>query len=96
MWERFTGKYIVGALHREVYCASADWMDRNLHLRVETCFPIEDKSLRKRVIKQGLMLYLEDNTQTWDMQPDGSYVRLVPPSTDARVSAQLQLLQELT
>ena len=32
----------------KVYCASADWMGRNLFSRIETCFPIEDKKLRKQ------------------------------------------------
>ena len=79
----------------QVYCASADWMDRNLHLRVETCFPILEKSLRKKVIRQGLMIYLDDNTQSWDMQSDGSYLRL-KAGHESPVTAQLQLLNELT
>ncbi len=28
----------------KVYCASADWMERNLFSRIETCFPIENKN----------------------------------------------------
>ena len=38
-----------------LYCASADWMPRNLFHRVEACFPIEEKRPRDQVIKFGLM-----------------------------------------
>ena len=30
------------------YCASADWMSRNLRRRVEACFPILDKATKRR------------------------------------------------
>ena len=59
----------------EVYCASADWMERNLFQRVETCFPLEDAEIRARVI-ENLHLYLRDNTQAWLLQRDGSYQRV--------------------
>ncbi len=57
----------------KVYLSSADWMDRNFFRRIETCFPVLDAKLRKRVIDEGLKPYLADDTQAWDMQPDGSY-----------------------
>jgi len=59
----------------DVYLASADWMDRNFFRRIETCFPVLDPKLRKRVINEGLKAYLKDNGKTWEMQPDGSYRR---------------------
>ncbi len=77
----------------EVYGASADWMERNLFHRVETCFPIEAKKLRDRVIGD-LELYLRDNTQAWLLQPDGSYV-LAQPGEEEPVSAQQTLLENL-
>ena len=42
--------------------SSADWMERNLDMRVETCFPVEGKKLVQRV-KKELETYLTDNTQ---------------------------------
>jgi polyphosphate kinase len=78
----------------EVFCASADWMDRNFFRRVEVAFPIEDKVLKARVVKEGLQSYLADNTQAWELQADGSYKRLVPEGGEA-VSAQVGLLKEL-
>jgi len=79
----------------EVYCASADWMDRNFFRRVEVVFPIEDKALRGRVLKEALGRYLADNTQAWELQPDGSYTRLTSDGAEP-VSAQATLLKELT
>ncbi len=57
----------------EVYCASADLMERNLYKRVETCFPITAKKLAQRVIND-LETYLLDNCQSWMLQTDGSYL----------------------
>ena len=78
----------------ELYCSSADWMERNLFRRVESCFPIEDKVLRERILGE-LELYLTDNTQAWVLQNDGSYVRETP-GDKAPVCAQLDLLREIT
>ena len=78
----------------DVYCASADWMDRNFFRRVEAVFPIEDKALHARVVKEALYTYLADNTQAWVLQPDGRYLRLAPDGAEP-VSAQATLLREL-
>lgn len=59
----------------QVYLSSADWMDRNFFRRIETCFPVLNPKLRKRVIAEGLKPYLRDNVQAWDMQADGSFRR---------------------
>src|SRR6476646_582717 len=55
----------------EVYLASADWMDRNFFRRIEVAFPILDAKLKKRVIEEGLKIYLADNVQAWEMHADG-------------------------
>jgi polyphosphate kinase len=73
---------------REVYCASADWMDRNLFRRIEVAFPVESAELRARVGDE-LSLYLEDDCQTWNLHANGEYFR----ADGARgVSAQSRLL----
>jgi polyphosphate kinase len=76
-----------------VYCSSADWMDRNLFNRVETCFPILAPELKQRVIDDGLKPYLEDNCQAWFLRPDGHYDRVRPGSEEAPRSAQGLLLE---
>jgi polyphosphate kinase len=55
------------------YCSSADWMPRNLHRRVETCFPIENPSLRERVLEEGITTYLDENVEAWILESDGHY-----------------------
>jgi len=80
----------------EVFCASADWMGRNLHRRVETCFPILDPALKTQVIEQGLNIYLQDNTNSWHLGPDGVYRRPAPETEEAVISAQQYLLNALT
>ena len=44
----------------EIYMASADWMNRNLNSRIELCFPIYDKLIKKEVM-EILQLQLHDN-----------------------------------
>jgi polyphosphate kinase len=78
----------------EVYCASADWMDRNLLKRVEECYPIENKKLKAEVI-DGLELYLKDNTQSWALDKEGQYERVVPQEGECLISAQQTLLETL-
>lgn len=78
----------------QVYCSSADWMDRNFFRRVEVAFPIEHKKHRKRVV-QELETYLNDNYQAWILQSDGSYQRMQPKQDDEVVAAQLALLERL-
>ena len=79
----------------ELYCSSADWMERNLLRRIETCFPIIDPGLAERVFREELANYLADNQQSWDMQSDGSYVRVAPADGTMPHSAQDALLAQL-
>lgn len=77
----------------EVYLSSADWMGRNFFNRIEVCFPVEDKRLRDRVIKEGLEIYLHDNARAWELRSDGSYHRV---RGAGRVrDAQLMLLDQM-
>jgi polyphosphate kinase len=61
----------------DLFISSADWMGRNFFRRIETCVPILDAKLKRRIIREGLKMYLEDNTNAWEMQSDGSYRRRV-------------------
>jgi polyphosphate kinase len=75
----------------DVYLASADWMDRNFFRRIELCFPVLDPALKRRVIREGLQPYLEDNCQAWLMHAEGAY-ELLKPRRARRRSAQEELL----
>lgn len=80
----------------EVYCSSADWMPRNFFRRVEVAFPILDPTLRQRVIHEAFELHLQDNTQAWELQADGAYLRCQPEAGETAVAAQNVLLDDLT
>jgi len=85
--------YFYNGGKEEFLCSSADWMDRNFFRRSETCFPIRQRPLKKR-LKRELELFLADNCQAWKLNGDGSYSRL-RPGKNAPVSAQQTLLKEL-
>lgn len=75
----------------DVYCSSADFMERNLFHRVETCFPLVDARLANRV-RKDLETYLLDNCQSWELLSDGSYLLNSPAEDEAEVSVQETLL----
>lgn len=79
----------------ELYCASADWLERNLLHRVETCFPILDEDLAERVFKEALQNYLDDNANAWELDADGEYRKLSPAEGEASHSAQATLLAKV-
>ena len=84
--------YFLDGGEEQVLCSSADWMPRNLHHRVEACFPIEEKRPKDQVIKFGLLNYLNDNTQAWILQSDGTYKKARPGNQKPR-NTQQQLLE---
>ena len=79
----------------ELYCASADWLERNLLHRVETCFPILDEDLARRVFKEALQNYLDDNCNAWELDSNGEYHKLSPAEGEAAYSAQAALLAKV-
>ncbi|CAI3810669.1 Polyphosphate kinase [Pseudomonas sp. MM221] len=87
--------YFLNGGEEQIYLSSADWMERNLDKRVETCFPVEGKKLLLRV-KKELESYLTDNTHAWTLQPDGRYVRSTPTGNQNPRSAQATLLERLS
>ena len=56
--------------------SSADWMGRNMFRRIEIAWPVRDVKVRQRVIDECLVPYLHDRKDAWELQADGSYVRL--------------------
>ncbi|RDE51493.1 MAG: polyphosphate kinase 1 [Candidatus Accumulibacter meliphilus] len=80
----------------KVYLSSADWMERNFFRRIELAFPILDRKLKRRVITEGLQIYLTDNTLAWELGADGSYhqrrgSRTTPHSSQAEL---IELLKD--
>lgn len=78
-----------------IYLSSADWMDRNLFNRVETCFPILDPKLKQQVYQDGLLNYLRDNQQAWSLGASGKWQRVHASEDEADFGAQKYLLNTL-
>jgi polyphosphate kinase len=86
--------YFLNDGDEEFYCSSADWMERNMFRRNESCFEIRQKAIKEK-IRQHLELFLADNCQAWELKDDGSYERL-QPGNEERISAQDTFLKQLT
>ncbi|MDO4233131.1 MAG: polyphosphate kinase 1 [Lautropia sp.] len=77
-----------------LWLASADWMERNFFRRVEVAFPLKNNSLKRRVLEEGLLNYLQPDTASWQMDANGEYTlrgELISPEHDA----QQRLLKKL-
>jgi polyphosphate kinase len=59
--------YFYAGGEEKVYLSSADWMERNFFRRIELAFPVLDRKLKRRVIAEGLQIYLTDNTLAWEL-----------------------------
>jgi polyphosphate kinase len=65
---------------REIWLASADWMQRNFVRRVEIAFPVEDAALKERIFEEILATSLADNVKARALRSDGTYEHVASPS----------------
>lgn len=79
----------------QVYCSSADWMNRNLQRRIEIAWPMIETDLRRRVVREGLEVYFADDSQAWELTPDGSWKRCASSKEQSPMVAQQWLLLKL-
>jgi polyphosphate kinase len=75
-----------------VFLSSADWMPRNLDRRIELLVPVEDLASRRRLL-EILDTYFRDNQNAWKLKADGTYERIQPTGSQAKVRAQRVLYQ---
>jgi polyphosphate kinase len=84
--------------HSRLYCfeagdektflmGSADVMPRNLDHRIEVVIPVEDSQARGE-LESIFKALLSDNSQSWELQPNGRWERLAPKKNERRRSAQ--------
>ena len=77
----------------ELYLASADWMTRNLDKRIELMIPIEEPTLKRRLVRV-LEAYFHDNTQAYRLLPDGSSQRISRAKGQKSFRVQDQFYQQ--
>jgi polyphosphate kinase len=73
-----------------VYIGSADLMPRNLDTRVELLAPVRDPDLRSQLV-DTLERCLADDTNAWELGPDGEWTRRTPG--DEPRNAQRELME---
>lgn len=78
-----------------LFCASADWMNRNLNKRVEIMFPIEDEDIRARIM-HVLDVQLEDTLRA-SVQDNGEYSKIDlrgKPKIDSQIVMMEEAMEE--
>jgi polyphosphate kinase len=73
-----------------VYIGSADLMPRNLDTRVELLAPVRDSALRADLV-DTLERCLADDTNAWELGPEGDWTRRQPMGPEPR-SVQRELM----
>jgi polyphosphate kinase len=74
------------------YLGSADLMQRNLDHRIEVLAPVEHARVRQD-LAAILDSALADDTNAWELQPDGTWMRLSPANPDKPRSHQETMMR---
>jgi polyphosphate kinase len=83
----------------DIFCGSADWMARNFYRRIEVIFPVEQTSLRERILREILDPYATDTVTAKSLQATGAYRRVSPARGQTPFSVQehhLRLAEQRT
>lgn len=78
--------------NEQVFMGSADWMNRNVHRRIEVCFPVHDEQI-KNEITDMIKLQLQDNVQAVTIAAPANNIPV--PTRGPRIQSQPALYQFL-
>ena len=67
-------------------------MPRNLDHRIEVVMPVADVQVRNE-LESIFKALLADNSQAWELQPDGCWTRVSPKKSERRRSAQAAFMR---
>ena len=76
----------------KLYLSSADWMNRNMLRRIELAWPVQDETLKRRVIDECLVAYLHDTKDAWQLGSSGEYTQVIEQQNSPALSAQEALM----
>lgn len=61
--------------NEKVFLGSADWMERNIHRRIEVCFPIHNPTLKQEMV-QIVQLQLSDDVAAVRLDKNGQNIKI--------------------
>ncbi len=76
---------------QEIYLGSADWMNRNMHRRIEVCFPIYDEVMKQELLTILKFQWKDDLKGVWLSRKMGNK----RPKIENKIQAQANTYQYL-
>jgi len=77
----------------EIFMGSSDWMNRNIHHRIEVCFPVHDEKIKQQLAK-FIQVQLNDNTKAVRLNEQMENNRILP-DVDNEISRSQQAIYNL-
>jgi polyphosphate kinase len=63
--------------NREIFMGSSDWMNRNIHHRIEVCFPVQDEKIKDQ-LEQLIAMQLNDTVKAVALTAEMENYRVSP------------------
>ncbi len=80
--------------NNDIYISSADWMNRNLHRRIESGIPIYDERIKEEIIDM-LNIQIKDNVSARYINAKLQNVKIKPRFGEKKVRAQIDTYKYL-